>query len=395
MTKTRKTRGLFAIAVCLSVLFAACDTDVFDDNPGGGIGGMSTLEIVNQSSQSIHTVHWNNVWFTDATVRQQINPGTSAMMSVPSGSGFVNFTVGSREMTSGYMLFVGLWDHVVYFIDDWTIGGDGGGFFPPPPPPPPPGDDWDDFFPPLPPPGGGGGATQNQVTIVNDSPFYLTHVRWGDVQFTFGANYIPPGGRSTRHTQLTSSFLRFRPTRNPANLRSEHMVSPIGDTNEIRIFYNTRVVREFDLAAGARNLQDIAGIQLRIGDTGPGGGIIFFEQGGEFREISMHLGMSNASDAISAASNLSAGGFRDWRLPDSLNLSLMFDNLHSADPPLGGFTNARYWGGRVGSSFNSHFMDFGDGTLHSVGSFAENINGISTNTASNMRVRAMRTFSVH
>jgi len=85
----------------------------------------------------------------------------------------------------------------------------------------------------------------------------------------------------------------------------------------------------------------------QIGDTGTGGGMIFFAQGNQFKECSGELGKYTWNDAITMTTNYSGGGFSDWYLPNQSELDLMYSNLH--ERYLGGFSNsydtgdADYW----------------------------------------------------
>jgi hypothetical protein len=79
----------------------------------------------------------------------------------------------------------------------------------------------------------------------------------------------------------------------------------------------------------------------KIGDTGPGGGIIFYAEGGQYKECSAELGSYTWNAAVSTASSYRGGGFSNWRLPDLGELSLMNTNLHQKG--LGGFSNTNYW----------------------------------------------------
>ena len=56
-------------------------------------------------------------------------------------------------------------------------------------------------------------------------------------------------------------------------------------------------------------------ITYKRGDTGPGGGKIFFAQGGEYMEVSGHLGQATWEDAKELAENFTGGGYYDWQLP--------------------------------------------------------------------------------
>ena len=81
--------------------------------------------------------------------------------------------------------------------------------------------------------------------------------------------------------------------------------------------------------------------EYQIGDTGPGGGMIFYAQGGQYKECSEELGTYNWSNAKSTAQNYKGGGLTNWHLPDMGELDLMYQNLHKKG--LGGFSNDEYW----------------------------------------------------
>ena len=131
-----------------------------------------------------------------------------------------------------------------------------------------------------------------------------------------------------------------------------------------------------------------------VGDTGPGGGIIFYDAGstqswGRYLEAACAgwsdgtcggtdltdpetvwgcngTGISGADDtaigtgeqnttdivdgcvtsditAAEIAYALVLGGQTDWFLPSKDELNLMYTNLHKASPPLGGFSTGYYW----------------------------------------------------
>ena len=65
----------------------------------------------------------------------------------------------------------------------------------------------------------------------------------------------------------------------------------------------------------------------RMGDKGPGGGIIFFAEGGQYIEISPDLGSETWVDANRMARNYRGGGFTDWRLPSSNEFPFIYRNL--------------------------------------------------------------------
>jgi hypothetical protein len=141
-----------------------------------------------------------------------------------------------------------------------------------------------------------------------------------------------------------------------------------------------------------------------IGDTGPAGGIVFYDKGvfsdgwryleaapsdqstgirwdnGSFIPISTGLGIGSGkanttaivaaqgsgSYAASLCDELSLGGFDDWFLPSKDELNLMFVNLRTAS--LGGFTTTPliswYWSSSQGSSMGylyAWYQYFDDG----------------------------------
>ena len=95
------------------------------------------------------------------------------------------------------------------------------------------------------------------------------------------------------------------------------------------------------LLTGQRPTQTVTTNTYKIGDKGPGGGIIFFAEGGVYKECSGELGRYNWDDAMRVAQNHKGGGFSDWRLPDRGELGLMYRNLKKKG--LGGFSDRYHW----------------------------------------------------
>jgi hypothetical protein len=102
---------------------------------------------------------------------------------------------------------------------------------------------------------------------------------------------------------------------------------------------------------------------LKIGDMGPGGGIIFLAEGGFYKECSGELGVHSWLDARTMAENHNGGGFSDWYLPDFGELSLMYENLHGKGR--GGFSGDEYWSSTPGiSSGTYNTLSFRSGRLN-------------------------------
>jgi len=118
----------------------------------------------------------------------------------------------------------------------------------------------------------------------------------------------------------------------------------------------------------------------QIGDTGPGGGTVFFAEGGSYKECSGELGTYTWDNAVTTAQSHRGGGFTNWRLPDRGELSLMYQNLKSND--LGGFTNGWYWSSMADSSdsYKRWYVNFYNGSQS------------TTNKDNSNQVRAVRAF---
>jgi len=177
----------------------------------------------------------------------------------------------------------------------------------------------------------------------------------------------------------------FSITQQPLNA----MIAPGGSTSFTIRFSPTTIGNNYTagvyIKTNSRNYEDFAfrvkgnGRNLTIGDEGPGGGMIFFASGGQYKECSPDLGNYNWDDAITEASNYKGGDFTNWYLPDIGELNLMYQNLHR-NGGLGGFLGVTYWSSLEGSTSSAWGLYFGNGTQ-------------TTYTKSSMaRVRAVRAF---
>ena len=142
-----------------------------------------------------------------------------------------------------------------------------------------------------------------------------------------------------------------------------------------------------------------------VGDTGPGGGIVFYDAGsvqswGRYLEAAPFgdevqrtwatggnqsaavsgadgtangTGEQNTADIVAQSGNVAAtsaavycselvsGGQSDWFLPSKDELNLMYTNLHSASTPLGGFSSVYYWSSSEGGGSIAWFRNFDGG----------------------------------
>jgi hypothetical protein len=119
-----------------------------------------------------------------------------------------------------------------------------------------------------------------------------------------------------------------------------------------------------------------------IGKTGPGGGTIFFAEGGQYKECSGELGNSTWNNAVTTARNYKGGGFNDWHLPDRGELDLMYKNLKKNS--LGGLSNKEYWSSTdTDYSNRAYYQNFGNG-IQGYGYYYESYS-----------VRAVRSYSTN
>jgi TolB-like protein len=96
-----------------------------------------------------------------------------------------------------------------------------------------------------------------------------------------------------------------------------------------------------------------------IGDRGPGGGFIFYAEGGVCMEVSLTLGTYTWDEAKRVASNHKGGGFTDWRLPTKDELNTIYQNLRKKN--LAGLGNDWYWSSSEGNNKYAWNQRFSDG----------------------------------
>jgi hypothetical protein len=154
-----------------------------------------------------------------------------------------------------------------------------------------------------------------------------------------------------------------------------------------------------------------------VGDTGPAGGLIFYDKGsysdgwryleaapsdqslsapwgcyevsisgadgtavgtGEQNTFDIEAGCTTAGIAADICANLSLGGYGDWFLPSKDELNLMYTNLKVAG--VGGFSDSFFWSSSEGSAYDawSQYFEAGGQYLSYKGS--------------TLRVRAVRAF---
>jgi hypothetical protein len=142
---------------------------------------------------------------------------------------------------------------------------------------------------------------------------------------------------------------------------------------EVTIATNSEYDKEFTFRVKGNGSKE-----YKIGDTGPGGGIVFFAEGGQYKECSGELGAYSWAEAVNQAKNHKGGGFNNWRLPDRGELDLMYRSRTA----IGGFSSAAYWSSTEYSSNYAWCQSFSYG------------NKGTDNKSSSNRVRAVRDFNL-
>ena len=100
----------------------------------------------------------------------------------------------------------------------------------------------------------------------------------------------------------------------------------------------------------------------QIGDTGPGGGMIYYwdEEEDVYWECSGDLGEATWGQARIDARNYRGGDFDDWCLPSCDALRAMYYNLKLNG--IGDIANKLYWEEHEYTSSNAYVFDFRRGT---------------------------------
>lgn len=79
---------------------------------------------------------------------------------------------------------------------------------------------------------------------------------------------------------------------------------------------------------------------VKIGDIGPGGGLVFYIEGNRAYECSEVLGERKWSEAITLCSEYRGGGYDDWYLPNKDELNYIYQNLRKPGKISG---NSWFW----------------------------------------------------
>lgn len=131
---------------------------------------------------------------------------------------------------------------------------------------------------------------------------------------------------------------------------------------------------------------------LKIGDIGPGDGIVFYIEGNRAYEVSELLGSATWDDAVAMCKNYRGGGYNDWYLPTRDELNFIYQNLRKTEKILG---NETYWSSSQASNDSVWYQNFSNGEqdhyLYSYDYFGFE-SKISNDKNAGCCVRAVRAF---
>lgn len=97
----------------------------------------------------------------------------------------------------------------------------------------------------------------------------------------------------------------------------------------------------------------VAGLSLKIGDIGPGGGLVFYIEGNKSYEVSELLGTAAWSGAFELCNNYRGGGYDDWYLPTKDELNLIYKNLRKPGKISG---NDWHWSSSQGNNYRYDYF---------------------------------------
>lgn len=102
-------------------------------------------------------------------------------------------------------------------------------------------------------------------------------------------------------------------------------------------------------------------LSLKIGDMGPGGGLVFYIEGNNAYECSEFLGETNWNMAKTLCSEYRGGGYDDWYLPNEDELNCIYKNLRKTGKIS---TDAWYWSSTESGFKNEAMIQcFSNGTI--------------------------------
>jgi len=185
---------------------------------------------------------------------------------------------------------------------------------------------------------GNSGDADLTITAVNSNRINLVDNNSGYFSVT------QPTTATVTTTGTTTFTIRFNPTTIGSNY-----------TATVQIKTNSRNNSDFSFQVKGNGRGYI------IGETGPGGGLIFYANGNQFKECSDVIGAGTWNTAITYIANTyRGGGYNDWYLPEMWELKFIYQNLYLND--LGDFYNDdEFWSSTTIGETGAMILDFADG----------------------------------
>ena len=359
-------KKLFVLFIVYTVLFTGC-RDGSENNSDTNKPGNVSLKIRNEALIEITDVIWNNITFVDN--QNTIKTGTSATKNVTTGSGYIYFkrkgnSIAARTQElvtvegSGQTEFVFINNTIIVEVINTNNLATLQTFYSKP---------WISIKQGISVVEQYGDFDFGSILIngENDAQFTIENIGAENLNFTNTGNRIylddntagyftitqQPLAASLAPGNTTTFTIRFKPLLTGSNFSAS-----------VHIKTNSQNAEEFAFMVNG------TGRSYTIGDTGPGGGIIFYAEGGQFKECSAELGAYNWADGKMVAEEYNGGGFTNWHLPDRGELDLMYHNLRVKG--LGGFSDGDYWTSTENSTTRAYYQSFFTGGQGDTGKSA-------------------------
>ena len=186
--------------------------------------------------------------------------------------------------------------------------------------------------------GNSGDANLSFITINNN------RINLADNDSGFFVITQQPSAATVVTPENTTTFtVRFSPTTIGSNFSAT-----------VQINTNSRDNNEFSFRVKG------TGRGYIIGEIGPGGGLVFYAEGNQFKECSDVLGVGTWSSAVYFAANYRGGGYTDWYLPEIWEVKFIYQNLYLND--LGDFyDDDELWSSTEVQATGAMILDFWDG----------------------------------
>jgi len=123
------------------------------------------------------------------------------------------------------------------------------------------------------------------------------------------------------------------------------------------------------LVGFAKNV--IEGLSVKIGDIGPGGGLIFYIEGNKAFECSELLGEAYWEKAKRMCAEYRGGCYRDWYLPTKEELNFIYENLVKTGKIIG---SGWFWSSSVYNNSYAWSQSFSYGYRHA--SYKDNMDSV-------------------